>query len=148
MSCITTSASGTPISSLPLASSVDQTDTLLGIVTSGGVTTAGQVSISVLTSAIASDAGLTDAVTAAQVAAQTAANAATAAGNNAAATVSAMRGVAGGVAALDSAGHLALSDGAKLVSVLTGNVHHCHTEWLKYEVPGKDCVLYECRRQH
>ncbi|WP_244980426.1 hypothetical protein [Acetobacter thailandicus] len=95
-----TSASGTPITSLPLASSVALTDTLLGVVTSGGETTAQQVSVGILGSAIASDA-------------------ATAAGNNAAATVSAMRGVAGGVAALDSAGHLALSDGAKLVSVLT-----------------------------
>ena len=119
MSCSTTSASGTPITSLPLASSVALTDTLLGVVTSGGVTTAQQVSVGILSSAIASGAGLTDAVTAAQNAAQTAANAATAAGNNAAATVSAMRGVAGGVAALDSAGHLALSDGSKLVSVLT-----------------------------
>ena len=95
-----TSASGTPITSLPLASSVALTDTLLGVVTSGGETTAQQVSVGILGSAIASGA-------------------ATAAGNNAAATVSAMRGVAGGVAALDSAGHLALSDGAKLVSVLT-----------------------------
>ncbi|MBS1002294.1 hypothetical protein JK183_00140 [Acetobacter thailandicus] len=100
MSCSMTSASGTPITSLPLASSVALTDTLLGVVTSGGETTAQQVSVGILGSAIASDA-------------------ATAAGNNAAATVSAMRGVAGGVAALDSAGHLALSDGAKLVSVLT-----------------------------
>ncbi|OUI87886.1 hypothetical protein HK11_09105 [Acetobacter sp. DmW_043] len=95
-----TSASGTPITSLPLASSVALTDTLLGVVTSGSETTAQQVSVGILGSAIASGA-------------------ATAASNNAAATVSAMRGVAGGVAALDGAGHLALSDGAKLVSVLT-----------------------------
>ncbi|OUJ06763.1 hypothetical protein HK25_03995, partial [Acetobacter sp. DsW_059] len=69
MSCGTTSASGTPVTSLPLASSVALTDTLLGVVTSGGVTTAQQVSVDILGSAIASGAGLTDAVTAAQNAA-------------------------------------------------------------------------------
>ena len=42
----TTTSSGTPIPALPLASSVSVTDTVIGVVTSGGVTAAAKFAVS------------------------------------------------------------------------------------------------------
>lgn len=113
----TTTSSGTPISALPLASSVAATDTIVGVVSSGGTVQAEQVPVSVLASGIAQAIGLDDAVTAAQTAAEQAATENQAAGQAAANAVSAKIGKAGGAAALDNSGHLALTDGTALVSV-------------------------------
>mgnify|MGYP001204848299 CR=1 FL=1 len=115
----TTTSSGTPISSLPLASAVSGTDTLVGVVTSSGTTQAEQVPVSVLAQGISETIGLSDAVTAAQAAAATAAAQAEQAAENATNGVNAARGKADGVAALDASGNLALTDGTVLQSVLS-----------------------------
>ncbi|MGF1275579.1 hypothetical protein [Acetobacter pasteurianus] len=115
----TTTPSGTPISSLPQASAVSGTDTLVGVVTSAGTTQAEQIPVSVLAQGISQTIGLSDAVTAAQTAAATAAAQAEQATENAANGVNAARGKASGVAALDASGNLALTDGAVLQSALT-----------------------------
>lgn len=112
----TTTSSGTPISALPLASSVSSTDTVIGVVTSGSTTETSQISIDTLASGISSTIGLDDAVTAAEAAA-----AKSAASEEQAATdaLNAKIGKAGGAAALDDNGHLALTDDTSRVSVLT-----------------------------
>lgn len=115
----TTTSSGTPISSLPQASAVSGTDTLVGVVTSAGTTQAEQIPVSVLAEGISETIGLSDAVTAAQTAAETATTQAEQATENAANGVNAARGKANGVAALDGSGNLALTDGTALQSVLT-----------------------------
>ncbi|KAA8447024.1 hypothetical protein FKW52_14555, partial [Acetobacter pomorum] len=115
----TTTSSGTPISSLPLASAVSGTDTLVGVVISSGTTQAEQVPVSVLAQGISETIGLSDAVTAAQAAAATAAAQAEQAAENASNGVNAARGKADGVAALDASGNLALTDGTVLQSVLS-----------------------------
>ena len=114
-----TTSSGTPISSLPQASAVSGTDTLMGVVTSSGTTQAEQVPVSVLAQGISETIGLSDAVTAAQTAAATATAQAEQATENVANGVNAARGKANGVAALDANGNLALTDGTALQSVLT-----------------------------
>lgn len=105
-----TTSSGTPISALPLASSVAQTDTVLGIV--GGGTTSGgdahQVSVAVLGAAISSAAGIPGAVSSAT---QAATEAQAAAEKSYAASTQAVQdqaGVAGGVAQLDKKAQLYL----------------------------------------
>ena len=115
----TTTSSGTPISSLPQASAVSSTDTLVGVVTSAGTTQAEQIPVSVLAEGISETIGLSDAVTTAQTAAGTATTQAEQATENAANGVNAARGKANGVAALDGSGNLALTDGTALQSVLT-----------------------------
>lgn len=114
-----TTQSGTPISSLPQASAVSGTDTLVGVVTSGGTTQAEQVPVSVLAAGVSEAIGLTAAVEAAQAAAASAAAQAEQATENAANGVNAARGKAGGVAALDANGNLSLTDGTALQSALT-----------------------------
>lgn len=110
MSGSNTTSSGTGISALPLASSVAATDTLLGIV-GGSVTTGGdaqQVSVGVLGSAIATAAGIPDAVSSATTAAAQANAAALksyAAGTQA---VLDQAGAPGGVAELDQNAQLLL----------------------------------------
>lgn len=110
MSGSNTTSSGTPISALPLASSVAATDTMLGIVGSG--TTSGgnakQVSIATLGAAISTAAGIPDAVSSATQAAtqaDAAAKKAYAAGGQA---VQDQAGVSGGVAQLDKQAQLYL----------------------------------------
>ncbi len=115
----TTTSSGTPISSLPQASAVSGTDTLVGVITSSGVTQAEQVPVSVLAQGISKTIGLSDAVTAAQAAADTATAQAEQATENANDGVNAARGKANGVAALDASGNLALTDGTTLQSALS-----------------------------
>lgn len=115
----TTTSSGTPISSLPQASAVSGTDTVVGVITSSGVTQAEQVPVSVLAQGISKTIGLSDAVTAAQAAADTATAQAEQATENANDGVNAARGKANGVAALDASGNLALTDGTTLQSALS-----------------------------
>lgn len=115
----TTTSSGTPISSLPQASAVSGTDTVVGVITSSGVTQAEQVPVSVLAQGISKTIGLSDAVTAAQTAADTATAQAEQATENATDGVNAARGKANGVAALDASGNLALTDGTTLQSALS-----------------------------
>lgn len=114
----TTTSSGTPISSLPQASVVSGTDTLVGIVTSSGTAQAEQIPVSVLAQGISETIGLSDAVSSAQTAAATAAAQAEQATENATNGVNAARGKANGVAALDADGNLALTDGTVLQSAL------------------------------
>lgn len=115
----TTTSSGIPISSLPQASSVTGSDTLVGVVTSDGTSQAEQVPVSVLAAGISETIGLDDAVSAAQAAAASAAAQASLASDNVTNALSAARGKANGVAALDVNGNLALSDGSALQSALT-----------------------------
>ncbi|MCG4253168.1 hypothetical protein ACLEIY_06765 [Acetobacter tropicalis] len=115
----TNTSSGTPISALPLASSVSSTDTVIGVVTSGGTTEASQISIDTLASGISSAIGLDDAVSAADASAAKAAASQDMAGQAATDALNTKIGKAGGAAALDSNGHLALTDGTSRVSVLT-----------------------------
>lgn len=115
----TTTSSGTPISSLPQASAVSATDTLVGVVTSSGTTQAEQVPVSVLAQGISETIGLSDAVIAAQTAATTATAQAAQATENATNGVNAARGTANGVAALDASGNLALTDGTTLQSAIS-----------------------------
>lgn len=114
----TTNQPGQPISALPLAGSVSLTDTLLGIITKAGATSANQVSILVLAQGISEAIGLDDAVAASEAAAASAASKAEAAGSAASDAVTAARGNAGGMAALDALGQLALTDGKSLIAAL------------------------------
>ena len=114
----TTNQPGQPISGLPFADSVSPTDALLGIITKAGGTGANQVTILVLAQAISAAIGLDDAVAAAETAAASAAAKAEAAGNAASDAVTAIRGKAGGMAALDALGQLSLTDGKSLVAAL------------------------------
>lgn len=113
-----TTQSGIPISALPVATAVSSTDTVVANVTTSGTTQSEQVPVSVLAAGISETIGLDDAVTAAQVAAASAAAQAEQAKENVAAGVANARGKAGGVAALDNVGALALTDGTALQSAL------------------------------
>ncbi|MCP1245960.1 hypothetical protein NKW54_08410 [Acetobacter cerevisiae] len=110
MSGSNTTSSGTPISDLPLASSIAPSDTLLGIV--GGGTASGanahQISVGTLGSAISSAAGIPDAVSSATQAATQADAAALKAYGAAGQAVQDKAGVAGGVAQLDNKAQLYL----------------------------------------
>lgn len=110
MSGTNTTSSGTPISDLPLASSVAATDTLLGIVGGGSATggDAHQVSVGVLGSAISEAAGIPGAVTSASQAAVQADAAAQKAYTAGTQAVQDQAGVAGGVAQLDKQAQLYL----------------------------------------